>query len=162
MRFLGAQAEHIHDRQLRTATLDILKNPKTCVMHRRGLAAAQAQDAVIQTPFDQGLVHRADAAAFPAGRARGELSADPSSRCQLAPTAAVARIGAGQHLRRPPLLSGRGGHHILSVAESMARGLPQLMVVTQASAHSAPTLGNEFRVVNTLRAAANIARASSR
>ncbi|MDP9043490.1 MAG: hypothetical protein M3O01_01655 [Pseudomonadota bacterium] len=51
-----------------------------------------------------------------------------------------------------------GGHHILSIAESMARGLSPLMVVTQASAHSAPTLGNEFKVVNWLRAAAIVAR----
>jgi len=51
-----------------------------------------------------------------------------------------------------------GGHHILSVAESMARGLSPEMVITQASAHSAPTLGNEFKVVNWLRAAAIVAR----
>jgi hypothetical protein len=51
-----------------------------------------------------------------------------------------------------------GGHHILSVAEAMARGLSPAMVITQASAHSAPTLGNEFKVVNWLRAAAIVAR----
>jgi len=51
-----------------------------------------------------------------------------------------------------------GGHHILSVAESMARGLSPAMVITQASAHSAPTLDNEFKVVNWLRAAAIVAR----
>jgi hypothetical protein len=51
-----------------------------------------------------------------------------------------------------------GGHHILGVAESMARGLSPEFVITQASAHSAPTLGNEFKVVNWLRAAAIIAR----
>lgn len=51
-----------------------------------------------------------------------------------------------------------GGHHILSVAESMARGFSPAFVITQASAHSAPTLGNEFKVVNWLRAAAIIAR----
>src|SRR5579872_81380 len=51
-----------------------------------------------------------------------------------------------------------GGHHILGVAESMARGLSPELVVTQASAHSAPTLGNEFKVVNWLRAAAILAR----
>jgi hypothetical protein len=51
-----------------------------------------------------------------------------------------------------------GGHHILSIAESMARGLSPLMVITQASAHSAPTSGNEYKVVNWLRAAALIAR----
>jgi hypothetical protein len=51
-----------------------------------------------------------------------------------------------------------GGHHILGVAETMARGLSPELVITQASAHSAPTLGNEFKVVNWLRAAAIIAR----
>ena len=51
-----------------------------------------------------------------------------------------------------------GAHHIISLAETMARGLPPLLVVAQASAHAAPTLGNEFKVVNWLRAAAILAR----
>jgi hypothetical protein len=51
-----------------------------------------------------------------------------------------------------------GGHHMLSIAEAMARGLAPDMVITQACAHSAPTSGNEFKVVNWLRAAAIIAR----
>ena len=51
-----------------------------------------------------------------------------------------------------------GGHHILSLAEAMVRGLPAFFIITQASAHSAPTLGNEYKVVNWLRAAAIIAR----
>jgi hypothetical protein len=51
-----------------------------------------------------------------------------------------------------------GGHHILSVAESMLRGFSPAFVITQASAHSAPTSGNEFKVVNWIRAAAIIAR----
>jgi hypothetical protein len=51
-----------------------------------------------------------------------------------------------------------GGHHIISIAETMARGLPPILVITQAAAHSAPTLGNEFKVVNWLRAAAILAR----
>jgi hypothetical protein len=51
-----------------------------------------------------------------------------------------------------------GGHHIMSVAETMARGLSPLLVITQASAHSAPTLGNEYKVVNWLRAAAILAQ----
>jgi hypothetical protein len=49
-----------------------------------------------------------------------------------------------------------GGHHILSIAESMARGLSPAFVITQASAHSNPTLGNEYKVVNWIRAAAII------
>ena len=51
-----------------------------------------------------------------------------------------------------------GGHHIMSVAETMARGLPPILVITQASAHSAPTLGNEYKVVNWLRVAAILAQ----
>jgi hypothetical protein len=51
-----------------------------------------------------------------------------------------------------------GGHHIMSIAETMARGLSPLLVITQASAHSAPSLGNEYKVVNWLRAAAILAQ----
>jgi hypothetical protein len=51
-----------------------------------------------------------------------------------------------------------GGHHIMSVAESMARRLAPDMVIAQASAHSTPTNGNEYKVVNWLRAAASMAR----
>ena len=51
-----------------------------------------------------------------------------------------------------------GGHHMLSVAESMKRGLSPEFVITQASAHSAPTSGNEYKVVNWLHAAAIIAQ----
>lgn len=51
-----------------------------------------------------------------------------------------------------------GAHHILGLAEAMKRGLPPDFVVTVASAHSVPTLSNEFKVVNWLRAAAIIAR----
>jgi len=51
-----------------------------------------------------------------------------------------------------------GGHHIITIAEEMARGLSPAFVITQASAHSAPTSGNEYKVVNWLRAGAIIAR----
>lgn len=50
-----------------------------------------------------------------------------------------------------------GAHHIIGIAESMARGLGPKFVITQASAHSNPTSGNEYKVVNWLRAAAIIA-----
>lgn len=52
-----------------------------------------------------------------------------------------------------------GGHHLLSLAETIARGLPPGFIIAQASAHSAPTLGNEYKVVNWLRTAAVIAQA---
>jgi hypothetical protein len=51
-----------------------------------------------------------------------------------------------------------GGHHIITVAEEMARGLSPEFVITQACAHSAPTSGNEYKVVNWLRAGAIIAQ----
>ena len=54
--------------------------------------------------------------------------------------------------------SATGGHHIISVAESMKRGLPPVFVIAQASAHSNPTLGNEFKVVAWLRSAAILAQ----
>ena len=51
-----------------------------------------------------------------------------------------------------------GGHHILRVAEAMARGLPPAFVVAQASAHAAPAEGAGVLVVNWLRSAPMIAR----
>jgi hypothetical protein len=51
-----------------------------------------------------------------------------------------------------------GGHHIMSIAEMMARRLAPDVVITMASAHSTPTSGNEYKVVNWLRAAAIIAQ----
>ena len=49
-----------------------------------------------------------------------------------------------------------GAHHIIGVAESMARGLAPKLVITQACAHGSP-IGGEYRVVNWLRAAAILA-----
>ncbi|MFC5519667.1 hypothetical protein [Polaromonas jejuensis] len=51
-----------------------------------------------------------------------------------------------------------GAHHILGIAEAMKRGLPPDFVTTVASAHSVPTYGSEYKVVNWLRAAAIIAQ----
>ena len=47
-----------------------------------------------------------------------------------------------------------GSHHLMGIAESMARELPPPFIIAQASAHGAPAAGNEFSVVNWLRAAA--------
>jgi hypothetical protein len=51
-----------------------------------------------------------------------------------------------------------GGHHIISIAEAMVRGFSPAFVITQASAHSNPTSGNEYKVVNWIRAAAILAQ----
>jgi hypothetical protein len=49
-----------------------------------------------------------------------------------------------------------GAHHIIGLAESMARGLSPKLVITQACAHGSP-IENEYKVVNWLRAAAILA-----
>jgi len=46
----------------------------------------------------------------------------------------------------------------MSIAEAMKRGFSPAFVITQASAHSAPTSGSEYKVVNWLRAAAILAQ----
>jgi hypothetical protein len=51
-----------------------------------------------------------------------------------------------------------GAHHILGLAEAMKRNLSAEFIITQASAHSNPTSGNEYKVVNWLIAAAIIAQ----
>jgi hypothetical protein len=51
-----------------------------------------------------------------------------------------------------------GGHHILSLAEAMVRGLSPAFIDVQACAHSTPTEGDEPNVVAWIRAAAIIAR----
>jgi hypothetical protein len=51
-----------------------------------------------------------------------------------------------------------GGHHILGLAEAMARAMPPEFVIAEACAHGAPVLGAEYKVVNWIRAAAIIAR----
>jgi hypothetical protein len=63
----------------------------------------------------------------------------------------------GTELDEVPI-AGTPAHHILSLAEAMKRGLAADLIVVQASAHAAPVLGNEPKVVNWIRAAAIIAR----
>lgn len=65
--------------------------------------------------------------------------------------------GATDNYRKPGD-SRTGAHHILGLAETMKRKLPPDMVITQAAAHASPALGNEYKVVNWLRAAAIIAQ----
>ncbi len=51
-----------------------------------------------------------------------------------------------------------GAHHILGAAEIMKRGLPADFLITVMSAHAAPVNGNEYKVVNWIRAAAILAQ----
>ncbi len=48
-------------------------------------------------------------------------------------------------------------HHMIGIAEVMKRGFPADYVVTHASAHSVPTGGAEYKVVNWIRTAAILA-----
>ena len=50
-----------------------------------------------------------------------------------------------------------GGHHLIGIAEAMARDLPAAQIIAHASAHNPPNAGNEHTVVNWLRTAAIMA-----
>jgi hypothetical protein len=54
-------------------------------------------------------------------------------------------------------IAGTGGHHCLSGAEAIARGHDARFVTVLLSAHAAPSLGDEQKVVTWCRAAAMIA-----
>jgi hypothetical protein len=262
--YLIEQAHRISNSGLRSATLDILTNPHTCVEHRANLTVAQKQ-AIVNQLLAQGLVNAADGNAITGGIYAGIFPAilndgDGKNACPQLPQPFASAPGSGNNShhaypgglpvhesnndRSDELLSAQyhasyltdnfrdlpsvfplvvnpcedecfskqdaidedaiiaapiwhdwaksmvfqwnadgsefvelsfggagvsdnngaagdsrtGGHHILSIAEAMKRGLSPLQVITQASAHSAPTLGNEFKVVNWLRAAAIIAQ----
>jgi hypothetical protein len=54
-------------------------------------------------------------------------------------------------------IAGTGGHHVLSGAEAIVRGRDPRFVTTLLSAHAAPSLGDETKVVAWCRAAAIVA-----
>ncbi len=54
-------------------------------------------------------------------------------------------------------IAGTGGHHVLSGAEAIVRGNDPRFVTTLLSAHAAPSLGDEAKVVSWCRAAAIVA-----
>jgi hypothetical protein len=54
-------------------------------------------------------------------------------------------------------IAATGGHHVLSGAEAIARGRDARFVTTLLSAHAAPSLGDEAKVVAWCRAAAIVA-----
>lgn len=51
-----------------------------------------------------------------------------------------------------------GAHHIIGIAEALKRDMPADFVISVASAHSYPTYGNEYKVVNWIRTAAILAQ----
>jgi hypothetical protein len=131
--FLLGQAARIEDAKLRKETLDALGDP--CIHHRANLTDAQ-KDAIVATLTEQGLFNPADAAAIVGGVKAGIFPPvlNDGSACPKLPQAFYSAPGSAS-----------------------VNGHPAF-VITQASAHSAPTNGNEYKVVNWLRAGAIIAR----
>ena len=257
MEFLVSQAKSLNERKLRTATVDAVNNPDTCVAHR-AKRTDEDKDAILATLKNQGLIRPADDASFPGGLKAGVFPpiVDEGTSCPHLPQPFYSAPGSvfhGHHsypgglpiheannetadinlaaeyrrmygkadkdglpaisLSDPRDLSSTrtfyidqdvivaaplwhdwgktivfqwnadgsefpelnfggngqtdnngtagdsttGAHHIIGIAETMARGLSPELVITQASAHSAPTSGNEYKVVNWLRAAAILA-----
>jgi len=231
MRVILKNVRQIHDEAIRVATLDALRNPATCVVHRVRVND-EVRAAIIVKLKEEGLLAEggeAESGIFPPLNAEG-------SACPRLPLTLSGAPGSGwgSHHSYPgglavheafnlqsalnfaalyrnvygkgflinldwviaapawhdwaktmvfqwnadgtitnefnfggtghndnygaPGDSRTGAHHILGLAETMARGLPPGMVIAQASAHAAPTLGNEYKVVNWLRAASLIAR----
>jgi len=254
-RFINHQTEQIHDRLLRTETMDAIANRQTCIRHRAGLTSEDKDRLVHQLLEDPDgpLVNEADGDLIPGGLRAGVFPAllDDGTDCPKFPqpfnsapgssygghhsypgglvvhetfndlsnlqlAAGYRRVyGNSRHDGLPvvglgeghdivisrdvtlaaplwhdwakPMVfqwnadgsefielpfgghgdtddygrpgdSRTGGHHIIGIAEAMKRGLAPDFVITQASAHSVPTSGNEFKVVNWLRAGAILAQ----
>jgi hypothetical protein len=262
--FLIGRAQQIHNTSVRSATVDAISNPNTCVTHRANLTPA-ARASILQQLSSAGLVDPADNATFPGGLIAGVFPPlpDDGTKCPKLPMPFFASPGSlfhGHHSypgglaihetfndisdtaladdyrqvfgysnqsgmpvigpaangspsthskrdRQPeiwidqdtiiaapiwhdwakpivfqwnadgsefqelnfggngtndsfggPGNSKTGAHHIIGLAEAMKRRMPPDLVITQACAHSAPTLGNEYKVVNWIRAAAIMAQ----
>jgi hypothetical protein len=236
--FLKRQISRIQDPRIRSATVDALTNPRTCIASRAGLDAGR-KAAIVQKLIQEGLVNPADATPIQGGLNAGVFPPviDDGSACPALPMPVDAAPGGsfgGHHshpgglmlheqfnvssslslidnYRRVYRVSGSGlnqdlliaaplwhdwakaivfqwnadgseftelnlggngstdawgqpgdsrtgAHHVITIAEMMKRGLPPELVITTASAHSAPTLGNEYKVVNWLRTAALLAQ----
>jgi len=255
-RLLVESAEKIENTKLRTATLDAIANPDTCVRHRVGVTE-ETKASILQQLTQAGLVAVGDNTTFPGGLKAGVFPAllKDGTNCPQLPQTFFSAPGSsfGSHHSAPGGLavheiandfsglgltdiyrqvygnagksglprvsavkisaeqsdikisddlmiaapmwhdwaktmvfqwnadgtefkelsfggngatdnngtagdSRTGGHHIIGLAEAMKRGLSPAFVITQASAHSAPTLGNEYKVVNWIRTAAILAQ----
>ncbi|MFN2528868.1 MAG: hypothetical protein ABR584_09165 [Candidatus Baltobacteraceae bacterium] len=69
----------------------------------------------------------------------------------------VFQWGDDGKLSFEPTIAGTGAHHVLSAAEAIARGHDARFVIVVLSAHAAPSLGDEVKVVAWARAAAMVA-----
>lgn len=199
---LLASAGRLRDVAVRTAVLDILRNPDTKLDLSR-------EAEIVRTLHAEGLLDAKSGSVFPENGQEGKapqptwsapgsgygshhaypgglvvhvalnvLSAEKllasysdNNVCDLSATDAVGgellhdlhkpwvfQWLADNSSRKERTLAATGEHHVLSVAESIRRGLPTSLVVAQACAHEHPgSSAGEAQVVGWLRAAAIIA-----
>jgi hypothetical protein len=100
-RVLERQADRIHNASLRTATLDAITNPNTCIAHRAGLTDAD-KDAIVTQLTAAGFINGGEASSFPGGARAGVFPPvlDDGSRCPRLPQNFFSAPG-----------SPAGGHH---------------------------------------------------
>jgi hypothetical protein len=100
-RYILVRAGEIKDEKLRTATLDAIDNPQTCIRHRIGLDQA-AETRIMASLSAEGLVDPEDEAKFPGGLIAGVFPPvrEPAGDCPMLPQTYNSAPG-----------SSFGGHH---------------------------------------------------
>ena len=91
-------AQQIRDKNIRSATLDAIANPGTCVTHRIGVTDA-TKNAIVQNLLNAGLVNPADAAGITGGVKAGVFPPilDEGSNCPHLPISFNAAPGSAFH-----------------------------------------------------------------
>lgn len=126
--FLVQQVREIEKANLRKATLDAIANPKTCVMHRSGVADSQKQ-VILQNLVQAGLVDPADDSTFPGGIMTGvfpPLQQDGSACPQLPQTFFFAPGSSfASHHSYP---GGLAVHEAFNLVFASSRAIPKASV----------------------------------
>lgn len=136
---IRAAAGRLRDPELRKAVLSIIENPAPTIASADQSAVLAAYNNIdgLKLDFDHAV--------------GGEILHDLHKPW-------VFQWEADNACRKEEALAGTGEHHVLSIAESIKRGLPAEFVVAQACAHEHPgSASGEAQVVGWLRAAAIIA-----
>jgi hypothetical protein len=96
--FLIGRAQQIHNTSVRSATVDAISNPNTCVTHRANLTPA-ARASILQQLSSAGLVDPTDNATFPGGLIAGVFPPlpDDGTKCPKLPMPFFASPGSLFH-----------------------------------------------------------------